>query len=115
MGCTRFFSPAGFSMQKRDTKKGPRRQEAGRAGVIDPDGGKAARRDAQRQRSSVITAPGRQQAVSRDFLDQSIGQELADRLFGEAALRALPRVNGAVLALRGGGQQHKRRKVCSVT
>jgi hypothetical protein len=81
-----------------------------RAGLFDPDGGKAVRRDAQRQRSSVIiTAPGRQHTASGDFLDQSIGQEFADRLLGKASLRALRRVNGAVLALSGGGQQHQLR------
>ena len=66
-----------------------------RADFIDSDGGKAPRRDAQSEVSSVIiTAPGRQRAASRDFLDQSIGQELADRLLGEATPEALRRVNG---------------------
>ena len=72
-----------------------------RAGLFDPDGGKAARRDAQRQRSSIIiTPPDRQHATSGDFLDQSIGQELADRFLDGAALGVLGDIKGAIFALR---------------
>jgi hypothetical protein len=72
---------------------------------IDPDDDKTTRRDAQRRRSSVIVLAGRQHTASRHFLDQSIGQQLADRLLGEAGLQREPRLiwPGAGAPGLGGG------------
>jgi hypothetical protein len=55
----------------------------------------------------VIAPPHRQGALRRDFLDQVLGQQLAKYLAGPAALEGGTRFNAAVLALRGGGQQHQ--------
>ena len=79
-----------------------------RATLADPDGRKAALSDAQRKRSLVIVAaPDRQRAARLDFFDQSFGQEFVDHLLGGAALEVGRKFNGTILALRGGGQEHK--------
>ena len=78
------------------------------AALSDPDGRKAARGDAQRERSfALVTVPDRQCAAGWDFCDQALGQEGADHSVGGAALEVGRKFNGAILPLRGGGQQHK--------
>ena len=57
------------------------------AALSDPDGRKAARGDAQRERSfALVTVPDRQCAAGWDFCDQALGQEGADHSVGGAAL-----------------------------
>ena len=58
------------------------------AALSDPDGRKAARGDAQRERSfALVTVPDRQCAAGWDFFDQALGQEGADHSVGGAPLR----------------------------
>ena len=64
---------------------------------IDPDGRKAARGDAQRERSfALVTVPDRQCAAGWDFFDQALGQEGADHSVGGAALEVGRKFNGAI-------------------
>jgi hypothetical protein len=55
----------------------------------------------------IVSAPDRQRAAGRDFLDQAVGQEGDEGFPGNSWL---PReFNGAILTLCGGGQQNKLR------
>jgi hypothetical protein len=79
-----------------------------RAALVDLDGRKAASGDAQRERPILlVTAPDRQRAARLDFFGQSIGQEFADHFVGGAALQVRGKLDTAILALRGGGQEHE--------
>ncbi len=72
------------------------------------DRGEAALGDAQRNRSVIFVAPPhRQGALRRNFLDQLLAQQPAEHLAGRVALELGAKFDGAILALRGSGQQHQ--------
>jgi len=72
------------------------------------DRGEAGLGDAQRNRSLIFAAPShRQGALRRNFLNQVPAQQPAEHLAGRATLEFGAKFDGAILALRGSGQQHQ--------
>ena len=55
----------------------------------------------------MITPPDRQGSDAANLLEQAFGQELADELLGGAALEVRRRLDAAILAVRGAGQERK--------
>jgi short subunit dehydrogenase len=52
-------------------------------------------------------SPDRQRATGGDLLDQAVVQEVRDHFLGNGSFPVSGEFNGAIRALRRGGQQHK--------